>query len=189
MRYNFVEQELDRLLAAVMRLPFPDREVTSRINGVDGKVEILKAGVIQWQLSGEEKLALAETLGNGGFGLLKTYRDLVIHARLYDAKTSIARGAPKRGKVSEILLTSEALEGLDTRLGLVLDELFALHGVFSLRQALMLSDVDDPERGQLELGIQERMAEYHRYRTCRQSLPPLPEFPGDTAESETAHFG
>jgi hypothetical protein len=59
----------------------------------------------------------------GGFSEYKKYRDAMIHARVLDAPTAIALTSGGRGKIEEVLLSVDALNGLYERLVLVRLEL------------------------------------------------------------------
>jgi hypothetical protein len=98
-------------------------EVLSRINGVDGKIELAKIGMLELSADEQTVNLLAQTLGEAGFKEHKKYRDAVIHARVSDAPAGIALSPARRGKIDEVLLTVDALNGLYDRLALVRLEL------------------------------------------------------------------
>src|SRR5580704_9313105 len=97
--YNEVEAVIDFLFVMVLNLPATIApEVSSRINGMDGKTEIIKSAMKE--LGAQEPIlkALGESLGSCGFGKLKEYRDAIIHARILDSPAAIGITPPKRGK-------------------------------------------------------------------------------------------
>ena len=191
--YNEVETLIDILLALSLKLhPSLPAALTSCINGVDGKVELLKVAYKALGANSSVMDALGECLGEGGFSLLKKYRDGVIHARVLDASIGIGRTIAKRGKFDEILLTTEALDGIYVRLVSIREELmvFAMitsallsHAAVVYSGKLLKSDypkIDrsvDKHKTDTEQDIQALLSRYRGHQKNRLSLPPLPEFP------------
>ena len=68
----------------------PSYEVTSRIHGIDGKIEIIKVAISSIGASDDIKGVVGGTLGDDHFKKYKKYRDAVIHARVLDASAAIA---------------------------------------------------------------------------------------------------
>jgi hypothetical protein len=126
--YNEVELFLDIMVGGTLSIDSNElrASLTSRINGTDGKIEIMKAAAANLGAPEPLRVALAEALGLDGFGQLKAYRDVIIHARVLDSSVGIGISAPKRGKFSEILLTTAALDGVYERLELLRLELIFL---------------------------------------------------------------
>jgi hypothetical protein len=201
--FNEAEAVLDLLLVFVLGLHQPlGAEVTSRINGLEGKVEIAKAGMQNLMTAvpnrGDKdiKILLSETLGNEGFLSLKRYRDAVIHAYRLDVPTGTARTSTKRGKSYEVLMTEKALKSLYDRLLLVRNELWEACTIAATLSRLRLSTwlihnaaaIHPPAFAnwrptikRSERDTRVALSRYRRHQTRRLSLPPLPEFP---AESE-----
>jgi hypothetical protein len=190
--YNETENLINILLSLSLQISWPlHREVTSRINGVDGKIEIAKAGLRDLGASEEMQLLVAQTLGDGGFSLLKKYRDLIIHATVLDVPVGIGLSPGKRGKSEEILLTTDALDGVFERLEICrLELLEALKITVQLRSLLKLREADDllsslphlagasgPQKLAVEQDIRAFLSQYHEHQKRRLFLPPLPEFP------------
>ena len=76
--YNEAEVLIDILMSLVLGLlTNTANEVTSRINGIDGKIELAKIGIRE--LGADEKTMglLGQTLGDAGFKEYKKYRDAV----------------------------------------------------------------------------------------------------------------
>jgi hypothetical protein len=177
-------------------------EVTSRINGVDGKIEIAKAAMKELGATGDTQAIFADSLGKGGFMKLKEYRDAVIHARTLDAPTGIAGTAAKRGKFYEVLLTKEALDGLYDRLVLVRCELMEacniainLSGLRKIEQFEHQAGAVLPQavpvlartKAKLEQDIQAALSRHRGYQHRRLSLAPLPKFPSES-ELQQVHL-
>jgi hypothetical protein len=180
--YNYAENTINRMLYLAIGMPIAlFRDVVSRINGIDGKIEIVKAGAKErLNLSDEAQDFMSISLGNEGFKLLKKYRDAVIHARIVNRLTSIGELVESRGKHSEVLLSREALRGLYERLELMRRELASLYMVMDTHHWLNhLRNPDDPDSAQYEAKIPKFLALAHEYRQKRLSLPSLPEFPNE----------
>jgi hypothetical protein len=97
--YNEAEVLIDILLALLLSLDHKlALALTSRINGIDGKIELVNLAFLSAGATDEAKDLLAETLGGSGFGQLKGYRDAIIHARVLDAPAGIAQASAKRGR-------------------------------------------------------------------------------------------
>ena len=194
--FNEAEAVLDLLLVFVLRLGQPlGAEVTSRINGLDGKVEIAKAGMQNLQAHKDVQTLLSATLGEAGFSLLKRYRDGVIHAYGLDVPTGTARTSTKRGKAYEILMTEKALKGLYQRLVLVRNELWEACTIASTLSKLQLTTLIihnaaaihapafvhwRPTIKRSERDIRAALVRYRRHQNRRLSLPLLPEFPAES---------
>lgn len=198
--YNEVETLIDVMLSIVVNLSTEiSAEITSRINGVDGKIEIVKIGYKLLRASDAVTEALAQSFGNKGFALLKKYRDGVIRARVLDAPHAVGITIAKRGKFDEILLTSDALEGVYNRLVLLRKELIELIMILSplvtydrLLQFTKLSNLSnyvtpklsqsslERTRKQIERDIPTYLSQHQSHLKSRLSLPPLPEFPDES---------
>jgi hypothetical protein len=188
--YNDVEAIVDRLCGLALGVTIRREELTSRINGVDGKIALIKLGVRQCFNESEMSL-MEEALGNGGFKLLKSWRDAVVHSQVIDAHTSTGKVNERRGGASEVLLSLDALKGLFGRLDLLRVELNGLctilvHRITLSRDELneVSFELDDQEKERLELGIQAYRLQVQEHRNQRQALPPIPEFPEDISPAE-----
>ncbi|MCH8615765.1 hypothetical protein LZ016_06580 [Sphingomonas sp. SM33] len=177
--YNSVESRIDDMLAEGLRIPIQPAEVLSRINGVEGKVALIKFSAAHWGFSDKEQLFLAEALGDAGFMMLKRWRDAVIHARLFDFRTGVARVPERQGRTSEVLLSLEALEGLYNRLVALKNELWSLWEILERRSRLTRGGISDQHRERLERENSGAWAQAHERREYRLSLPPMPSFPED----------
>jgi hypothetical protein len=186
--FNEVEFILDTAFAGVLGHLDLGHELTSRINGSEGKIEIISRMFQLLKAENQLVTSVAETLGENGFKGLKKYRDRIAHARIQDAKNAIGRSPAQRGKFEEILLTPIALEGLYKRLDFLRQEMLEIltlaitTEVFNaLANEMKLSLTDLYKRApQSELKIQESLARLQQHRKDRLSLPPLPEFPSES---------
>lgn len=180
--YNYAENTINRMLFLAIGMPIAlYRDVISRINGIDGKIEIVKRGAKERLcLSPDIQEFISVTLGDGGFKLLKKYRDAVIHARIVNRVTGVGELMESRGKHSEVLLSKAALMGLYQRLEAIRDELAALYMLMDCKYWIV-DDPAEPETAQRESEIPKYFALAQENRQKRLSLPPLPEFP-DEAE-------
>lgn len=150
-------------------------EISTRINGIDGKVAIIRKSSEIWgDVLNEEIFDLIEnTLSS--FLECKTYRDAVIHARAFDTLGGIGELMRRHGKKEQVLLTAEALNGLYDRLIILRQELICIAMLFSnARFAPYLAGLD---RQQPAPKVQEYAARLQEYQNDRRSLPPLPAFP------------
>ena len=120
--WNFLEDTVDECLHVSVHWPYELRvEIASRINGLEGKFEILKAAVDVYRiLEPAEKVLIKDTIG--AISVLKTFRDAVIHMRLADPKSDIGLTHPKKGGAYEILTSIPALRSLHTHIETVAEE-------------------------------------------------------------------
>jgi hypothetical protein len=203
--YNEAEGLIDGLLIRATGLDLGYLDIISRINGIEGKIEIIKAVFRELGAPNDVQEAVAVTLGMDGFLLYKQYRDAVTHARGLDLITKVASTVVKRGKRYEVLLTETALDALYKRLVMIRKEIFDLvviAGELSTRhdanrfrkyaeQAEITIDLHhahfSPQRtANIELNIRAGLAQYQQHLTLRRSLSPLPEFPTES-ELRLAH--
>lgn len=207
--YNEAEIFLDIMIAIALRLPAPvTAEFSSRVNGVEGKILILKQCVeCLCGIDGFSE-ALDQTLGKSGFNGLRTYRNTIIHARLINKHNSIGVTNPVKGAFTEVLLNKTALEGVYNRLIAMatelqyccryvrrarelvdfLDQQNTLRAV-SRRKPDQLAQIDRAcAQTQIEgvSDLKELLAQVRECQRQRISLPPLPEFPTGLGETPTA---
>jgi hypothetical protein len=193
--YNETELILDLILTSALGQNDLGHALTSRINGTEGKIEILKTAIANLKAEQPIRDAIALTLGADGFSGLKKYRDRVIHARIRDAKNAIAQSPASRGKFEEVLLTEKALEGVYNRLVLLRAELsFILQMVIGIEVAASIGlalhhmklSSDDPYKRapETESRIQAALAQLQLCRRDRLSLQPLPKFPSESELNE-----
>jgi len=183
--YNNVEWQIDQLFFASVSLKWLGSQVSARIS-VDGKLDIIKLGAEAMNLEIADREQLAEALGDAGFKRLKKYRDAAIHARPLNAAVGTGIFMDRKAKLSEVLLSVEALQKLYTHLVALRFELqdgaSLLTGMAELRKL----PAGDPQRAPLEAGKSLWVNQFRSHRARRTSLPPIPEFPTD-AEFHAAH--
>lgn len=192
MAYNVLEDQLDELLLAATHVPvwlFP--EVGSRINGLEGKVEIIKTAI------DEAKRIVEADLGPSHLGELKRAveefmwfkktRDLIVHARLVNVAAAIAEGLKQRGKTAhEILLTKEALEAYYKHVCALERVYDAGHQMLGAAIAYSESTKVDPYRRQLTELLEMHSAQFQEHLRHRKSLAPLPKFPTEVEIQQAA---
>jgi hypothetical protein len=191
--YNYCEVAIDRMFGPMVGIvPTMRREVVARINGIEGKIELIKIGAANLKLPEDIRLFLAVSLGDGGFMKLKHFRDAVVHARVVHIQRGIGERTERRGRHFEVLLTSKALNGLARHLVEMAYELDGLMHV-GLYGRAVANAPRGPKAKQFERAFQDGFAQAQLRRTRRLSLPPLPEFPTEPeeiqAENATAIHG
>jgi hypothetical protein len=179
--YNEVERNIDGLFFTVTRLSGElQYEVSTRINGIDGKIEIINKGAKSLGLDEQDLWQLAEALGQGVFGKLKSYRDAVIHARLINASVGIGTVVGKRAKMSDVLLSESALNCIYSHLIALRDELSRAVTLLGITRTLAGVSSNHPSKESLQEG---KIRWSPRFRACqvtRSALPPIPEFPSES---------
>jgi len=176
--YNAAEELIDDLVWTGWRLRFDPKEILTRIGGIDGKYALIKHAAKVWGMPDDITNALEETFSDNNFGLYKSYRDGVIHARIQDADTAVGWVVERRNKRKEVLLSTDALNGLAARLECITNELEALKWAYRIWIVRMEEGGDAcPDKEPLEEEYRDAMTLYRKHLSHRQSLPPLPEFP------------
>ena len=145
MNYNELEAEIFALFMFATGLnPNLSLEVFTRINGVDGIVEIIKKGANLLGITTPVQTELNDALGKGIFGLLKQYRDAVVHARAYNAPLGVGIRVGRQAALFEVLLTKEALEILYEHISALRLELRDATYVLLSEQKIKERMSDDP---------------------------------------------
>lgn len=166
MLWNELEAFQDMVFCNVLNLPREvQNEVTSRINGFDGKQQIIRACMEKRGLFTEKiRVIIASALDAAAS--VKVARDNIIHAKGHDHDKGTAETMRRRGEVIRVDISSAALS-------VTLDHLVAVSA-----ELAFLSGVTDPKfwtkkqrRGQ---EFQEWLAQAQAHQTKRKSLPPLP---------------
>jgi hypothetical protein len=187
--WNDIEGRLDQILATAIGLPGSIAlEVTSRINGLDGKFEIIrKSAQHHLQFSKEIYETIAKTL-NDLEQRYKKYRDGIAHAWILHPQEVVAPSGRQRGKLYEVLVSVDALNTLYDHLAVLQSEIGAVSSVIFVKTRLMRQEVIPPVDPMLRLterelqGYVEILRDYQRQR---QALPPLPEFPPESEDPLT----
>lgn len=183
--YNEVERDIDLLFFSTTRLNANlQMEVSSRVNGIDGKIEIIKKGAATFPVNQTVLTWLAESLGDGAFKKLKSYRDAVVHARLLSSPASLGVVVGKRGKMSQVWLGEAALSSLYDHLAGLERELAAAVTLFTGILHYEALAADDPRRSSFEKEKAAWIARYHARRDSRLALQPIPQFPSEAELNE-----
>lgn len=182
--WNWIEASIDASLSASLEL-HPDMwlAVTTRINGFDGKIALLKQYTRLYfnGLRDDVVLSVSKTLN--AIEDLKRYRDGVIHIRLTHPDEITADIPVRRGQVHEVLVSKEALAALYGRL-LILsretDELLSL----TYHRWLIMHTEDDNKRQQSATLFPVSLAQLQSHQSQREAMLPLPEFPDQPQEPQ-----
>ena len=181
MAYNDAETNLQDAFTNCADFPFNSNDLVLRI-GI-GNLPTLVLDAVKRIVDDKKIHALAQRtlIDDGGFTQLKTYRDGIVHARLWDMHSAIAV-TPNKGKPDSVLLSSKALEGVYHRLQLIVDELLEITTIISCSRSLKQTDVQTEARlaqhkEQLAQSIQAATVRLIQLQKRRRSLPSLPAFP------------
>ena len=181
LQWNFIEDMIDETLGRVLQLNFDTTfDVTSRINGLDGKFAIIKRSAdISPFFTKREIERIKSTIG--AIAEHKSYRDAVIHARVADPKSDIALYRKRRGVMEEILLSTDVLKAISHRLEVVEDEMVALYRLLEARTYnewdLTPDGQIDPKKVRASQSFRHEISQLRKHQKRRLDLPPLPKFP------------
>jgi hypothetical protein len=185
--FNEAEAALDRLFFVVTGLTEAlQLEISTRIGGLDGKIEIIKKGAVQF-LDEPNLRLLQELLGDGAFGRLKDYRDGAIHVRHLNPSTGIGVKVDRKAQVFDYLVSEKVLNIAYNLLVAVQKELDEVVILAQGMKALKLLAAGDPNRAPLEAKITICHFQFQLYHNERLALPQLPEFPSES-ELRAADF-
>src|SRR5688500_16059639 len=124
--WNYIESVLDVALPTSLQLQHAVwNDVTSRINGMDGKIAIFKASVAAQGPSNDVKLIISKTLN--AVETYKRFRDGLIHVRIVHPRAIVADTIQRKGVADEVLISQEALDALYERLCYVGSEMMQLY--------------------------------------------------------------
>jgi hypothetical protein len=154
--WNDVEAMLDVLLCVCMNInPDAWRELTTRINGIDGVIALLKFSFGKMFFLAPAVLKLTEdTLGAAS--QCKGDRDTIIHSRVIDVPQGIAEMAFRRDKIEEVLITEDALNKL-------YDHIHTLY--LEIRELIALADAMHTA---VEVGHEDKAGEGYAGRLLRR---------------------
>lgn len=178
--WNDLEGALDTALGLSLELPEPMWvEVTSRINGFDGKCSLLKqCAKIVHQMPEDHLGPIADTLGAAMEN--KKYRDAVIHAKILDPDSITAPTFERKGNVGEVVVTEEALDCLYERLGWIraeIDVIVNLFGYLAICNDRMAGEHSEDEKKSALKGLKACIPLLQDRQRRRKDLPPLPKIP------------
>ena len=177
--WNWIEGALDATLAMSLELAADMWvEVSSRINGIDGKTALIKRsltldnGLPKFE---EDDLLILRKAINA-IENNKRFRDGLIHARMIHPEAIISQTSQRKGVADEVLMTAEALNALYNLYAALGEEMDAFVRVIFVRLDL---GGRLKERGNklTEEHLRWSLAQLREAQTKREALPPLPEFP------------
>jgi len=183
LKFNQIESVIEFILVVILDVPPPLWwEVVRRINGIDGKLSVLRryyeANEI---LTDEAKQCLKSALD--AVAEYKKYRDLIIHCVPYDVDKGIGQHMTTKAEAVQILLTKEALGSLYERMCILNDELIHADLLFRLGSTegakTIHRNAADPLRVRRERDVPAVIALVRPHQNRRLALPPLPEFPSE----------
>jgi hypothetical protein len=179
--FNEVEKYLELLFFMVTDLSAPlQYEVSTRINGIDGKIGIIKIGLTQFRLDQTDIEQFNEALGKGVFKLYKSFRDAVIHVRVTDGSVGMGLLVDRQAQISDVLLSETALSVLYDHLVALKTELEFGALLLGLAKTTRNIDKNDPNAELIAKGRSNLSAQFQARRTVRLALPPIPEFPSES---------
>ena len=111
-----------------------------------------------------------------------------------DAPAGIGQAFERRARISEVLLTNEALDAVYNRLSILRRELIQATSITNTGEnrkifesgicelpsfAATVRGVFDQQKQEIEQQTQALIARFRQYQNLRLNLPPLPEFPAE----------
>jgi len=180
LQWNFIEDVVDECLQVVLGLVELGTDVTSRINGMDGKTAILHKAIKANKFFNDGEKKLLKTAFDA-ISEYKKYRDGIIHARVPSPSANVALTAPNRGDAYYIIVATVALELVYQRLELMGDEIV---GAYRLLESGSFEEYDliseggnvDPLKLRASESFQAALALIQEHQSRRLSLQPLPQF-------------
>lgn len=176
--WNWIEGAIDASLGIGIEA-HPDMwvEITSRINGMDGKIALLRKSL---DLDGYPPLPNhSDLFVRRALNAVETYkklRDGIIHARLVHPENVVADTVQRRGLTDEVLISEHSLTELYGRLSLLVRETDQLVLIYFHRWQLS-EQTEKPVREELAERLVAALYELSRLQQTREALPPLPDFP------------
>ena len=179
--WNQIDSFIDFLLLVVLKMPVGLwLDVTKRVNGMDGKIAILRKRSEQSVILTDQAKACVKS-SRDAVEEYKTYRDAIVHSLVFDIDKGIAQKIGSRADIQQILVTIKALTMFYERLALLKDELRQVDLLFRLADEAAAASIypgaADPNRLRRERDVPAVTALVQQYQSRRLSLPPLPEFP------------
>jgi hypothetical protein len=145
-------------------------EVASRINGFDGKTELIKEGAEHHiRVPPDAMTIISDSLG--AISEPKRYRDGVIHAWVIDPNADIADTIQRKGEVDETFMSTEALDGLYERLSILSHEAGDIISILNYYLAV------GHGRAEIAQALQACISQAQEHQKRRRSPIPLPAFP------------
>lgn len=180
--WNSIEDSIEMNIGLILEL-FRSMwdEVSSRINGFDGKIALIKVAAKESVLLPTAYyLPICSTLS--ALEEHKKYRDAVIHVRIQDPAAPVAPSHKNKGRQLEVLITPEALIALLERLTILEQEVNRITLIIvSIRahRGRMGTTPTEDEKRQAEEDAQQHLAQLRGFQSQRAAMSPLPEFPSE----------
>ncbi len=155
------------------------QEVSSRINGLEGQVEIIRKFQVLYPLIDKETGLLIENALASFLGYKKC-RDAIAHAHIFNAPKGIGTHVKRRAEEWHVLLTEEALNKFYDHLVLLRSELAGVTGIFMTASITARKMEELPNRkvpNKIHESIQVFVRHLQKYQSERQALGSLPSCP------------
>jgi uncharacterized short protein YbdD (DUF466 family) len=167
-------------------------EISSRINGFDGKIAAIRRALkTTVEIERKDYIAAANTLA--AVENYKKYRDAVAHIKIFHPDSEVAPSFTRRGKITEVLITKEALDALYKSLEVVDQEMNKVVEMIFYRvrfnNRLQPSKLSEDDKQQFVAGYESALARVRELQAKRDTLPPLPEFPEELEEPQDPEGG
>jgi hypothetical protein len=181
--FNELQSTIEAMLQVATGIPkWLFSEVGSRINGLEGKIAIIKM-VLDNAISEPKELnEIKHSVGT--FFEFKGYRDAIIHARVLNAALGIGLSSERRAQESEVLLRAEDLDTFYDHIIALQKEIFSASELLASILALKALASDDQNKAPFEEAIRDRRTQFRESRNRRQSLKPMPRFPTESELQE-----
>lgn len=186
MVYNAVENLLYLVAGRFIGYPGDVSQITRRINGTDGIVEIAKVAIKRLPPIATNEVTLCDTLSY--FSTLKTYRDAVVHSVAFDVGEGIAEQRGRRGTLQQVLLTKDALNWLLDQMTDLRNEIEALSDVAGIAVSPKWSRPEgDRQRKRVEEGLLSALAQHLHCQSLRKRERKPPQFPDERDLQPPSH--
>jgi hypothetical protein len=181
--FNELQSTVEAMLQVATGIPeWLFSEVGSRINGLDGKIAIIKS-IIDRVFSEPKNIAeIKHSVGT--FLEFKGYRDAIIHARVLNAALGIGLSSERRAQESEVLLRAADLDTFYDHIVALQKEIFSASNLLASTLALKSLASDDQNKAQCEESVQAHRNQFLESRNHRRSLTPMPKFPTESELQE-----
>jgi len=186
--FNEVEFSLGMVLYFGLNLPANHwLEIIQRIGNISDKVDLAKDAATEaqrmmsvvWQLPAPNfKDEVIASIGK--VSDMKTYRDTIIHCRVFNRFDKIGERITYKARIDQILLTESALNGVYDRLCILSKELelcaHLLVECLTINNMLTFGHLDAKKQRALPFSL-EKLTPLRESHAKWKALPPLPEFP------------
>ena len=181
MNYNEAEAYVDILFSAAAGLSDElVHEISSRINGIDGKIAVIKTGAKLLGLDPKDLEQLADALGGNWFGRIKELRDTVIHALIVNAPLAVGQRVARRADVRVAHLSKAALDAIYAHISAVRIELQSASALMMVARELKDLAPGDPKRELVVTNLRGCEIQFRSRRNAKRSLPPIPKLPSES---------